>query len=75
MQTEQHLWNIRERLSRGPKPSLTVDLIVAAAIDGIGVLVDKTSMQLAVLSRIPHRVRNGGSFGLVTSALAFDGTR
>jgi hypothetical protein len=41
--TVEHLWNIRELLSRGPKPSLTVDLIIAAAIDGIEVLVDQTS--------------------------------
>jgi len=41
--TIELLWNIPERGSRYPKPSLTVDEIVAAAIDGIEILVDKTS--------------------------------
>jgi hypothetical protein len=41
--TIELLWSIPERLSRGPKPSMTVDGIVAAAIDGIEVLEDKTS--------------------------------
>jgi hypothetical protein len=41
--TIELLWNIRERASRYPKPSLTVDEIVAAKIDGIEVFVDKTS--------------------------------
>ena len=41
--TIELLWNIPERGSRGPKPILTIDGIVAAAIDGIEILVDKTS--------------------------------
>jgi hypothetical protein len=43
MHTIELLWNIRERASRYPKPSLTVDGIVAAKIDSIEVFVDKTS--------------------------------
>jgi hypothetical protein len=41
--TIEFLWNIRDRGSQYPKPSLTTDEIVAAAIDGIEVLSTKTS--------------------------------
>jgi hypothetical protein len=40
--TIELLWNIRERGSQYPKPSLTIDEIVAA-IDGIEILSTKTS--------------------------------
>lgn len=41
--TKELLWSIPERGSRGPKPILTIDGIVTAAIEGIEILVDKTS--------------------------------